>query len=164
MHSSDFFLTLGEIAVTLAGFASVVVVFNRRGSSTWERADISRLTGMLYSSLGAAFFSMLPVGLHRAGVSEPAAWAVSSFALGCWMTVGVIAVSRQNRSLPSASYSRALSLFIRASMAVAALLLLLNAFALGLSGGPAVYIFAVVLLLAISGVLFMRLVLLPLRE
>ncbi len=164
MESSDFFLTLGEIAVTLAGFASVVVVFNRRESGTWERADISRLTGMLASSLMAAFFSMLPVGLQGAGLSEPAAWSVSSFALGCWMTVGVIVVYRRNRSLPSASYSRALSFFMRASMAVAALLLLLNAFALGLSGGPAVYIFAVVLLLAISGVLFMRLVLLPLRE
>jgi hypothetical protein len=164
MHSSDFFLTLGEIAVTLAGFASVVVVFNRRESDTWERADISRLRGMVGASLYAAFFSVLPVGLHRAGVSEAAAWSVSSFALSCCMAFVVILISRQNRSLPSASYSRPLSHFMRTSMALAALLLLLNAFELGLSGGPAVYIFSVMLMLTISGALFMRLVLLPLGE
>ena len=70
MESSDLFLTLGEIAVTLAGFASIVVVFNRRESGTWERADVSRLRGMLATSLYAAFFSVLPIGIHRAGVSE----------------------------------------------------------------------------------------------
>jgi hypothetical protein len=49
-------------------------------------------------------------------------------------------------------------------MALAALLLFLNSLALGLSGGPAVYIFAVLLMLVIAGAMFMRLVLAPLAE
>ena len=164
MKSSDFFLTLGEIAVTLAGFASVVVVFKRRESGVWEPADLSRLRGMLGSSLSAAFFSMLPVGLHRAGVSESTAWSVSSLALACSSVAAVYFVSRLILSLPSSSFSRALALFMLASLALAALLLLLNAFAILLPGGPAAYIFTVLLMLVFSGVLFMRLVVLPLEE
>ena len=76
----------------------------------------------------------------------------------------VVVIFWQNRSLPSESYSRPLQHFMGSSMALAALLLLLNAVPLGLTGGPAAYIFAVLLLLVISGALFMRLVLLPLRE
>jgi len=164
VESSDFFPTLGEIAVTLAGFASIVVVFNRRESGTWERADVSRLRGMLASSLYAAFFAVLPVGLHRAGVSEAAAWSVSSFALSCFLMLGVVFIFRQNRSLPSESYSRPLQHFMRSSVALAALLLLLNAVPLGLTGGPAAYIFAVVLLLVLSVALLTLLENLPLRE
>jgi len=162
--SSDFFLTLGEIAVTLAGFSSVVVVFNRRESGKWEPADIARLRGMLGSSLGAALFSVLPVGIHRAGVAEATAWSVSSFVMSCWMMFVVFVVFRRNRLLLAESYSLRLNRAMIASMAIAALLLQMNAFSLGLTVGPAAYIFAVVLVLVQAGVLFMRLVMLPLAE
>ncbi len=164
VDSSDFFLTLGEIAVTLAGFSSVVVVFNRRESGKWELADIARLRGMLGSSLGAAFFSVLPVGIHRAGALEATAWSVSSFGLSCWLMFVLFVVSRRNRLLTAESYSLHLNRAMSASMAIAALLLLMSAFSLGLTVGPAVYIFAVLMLLVQAGVLFMRLVALPLEE
>lgn len=158
MESSDFFLTLGEIAVTLAGFAGVVVVFRRRESGAWEAADLSRLRGMLGLSLGAGFFAVVPVGLHRAGASEATAWSVCSLALACWLLAVVYRVSRAARSLPASSFSQFLTWFMLASQALAGLGLLLNAFAILLPGGPAAYIFAVVLMLTNSGVLFMRLV------
>jgi hypothetical protein len=164
VESSDFFLTLGEMAVTLAGFASVVVVFNRRESGTWDRADVTRLRGMLGASLNAAFFSMLPVGLHRAGVSEAAVWSVSSFVLSCLMMFVVVVIFGQIRSLPSGSYSRPGSHLMRGSLALVAFLLVLNAFSLGFTGGPAIYILAVALLLVMAGVLFIRMVILPLTE
>jgi hypothetical protein len=165
VESSDFFLTLGEIAITLSGFASVVVVFNRRESGTWDRADIERLKGMLGASLNAAFFSMLPVGLHRAGVSEAAVWSVSSFLLSCLMMfVVVVVLGRRILSLPSDSYSRPLSHLMRGSLALVAFLLVLNTFSLGFAGGPAVYILAVALMLVLAGVAFVRMVILPLTE
>ena len=164
VESSDFFLTLGEMAVTLAGFASVVVVFNRRETGTWDRADVTRLQGMLGASLSAAFFSMLPVGLHRAGVSEAAVWSVSSFVLSCLMIFVVVVIFGKIRSLPSGSYSRPGFHLMRGSLALVAFLLVLNAFSLGFTGGPAIYILAVALLLVVAGVLFIRMVILPLTE
>ena len=164
MESSDFFLTLGEMAVTLAGFASVVVVFNRRESGTWDRVDVTRLRGMLGASLNAAFFSMLPVGLHRAGVSEAAVWSVSSFVLSCLMMFIVVVVFGRIRSLPSGSYSRPGFHLMRGSLALMAFLLVLNTFSLGFTGGPAIYILAVALLLVLAGVAFVRMVILPLEE
>ena len=164
MESSDFFLTLGEIAITLSGFASVVVVFIRRESGTWDRADITRLRGMLGASLNAAFFSMLPVGLHRAGVSEAAVWSVSSFALSCLMMFVVVVVFGRVLSLPSGSYNRPGAHLMRGSLALVAFLLVLNTFSLGFTGGPAIYILAVALMLVLAGVAFVRMVLLPLTE
>jgi hypothetical protein len=164
VESSDFFLTLGEIAVTLSGFASVVVIFNRRESGSWDRVDIIRLRGMLGTSLSAAFFSVLPVGLHGAGVSEAAAWSVSSLGLGCLMIFAVVVVFGRLRSLPSDSFSRPGSHLMRGSLVLVAFLLVLNAFSLGLTSGPAIYIFAVALLLVLAGVLFWRMVTLPLTE
>jgi hypothetical protein len=164
VESSDFFLTLGEIAITLSGFASVVVVFNRRERGAWDRVDIERLKGMLGASLNAAFFSMLPVGLHRAGVSEAAVWSVSSFVLSCLMMFIVVVVFGQIRSLPSGSYSRPGSHLMRGSLALVAFLLVLNTFSLGFTGGPAIYILAVALLLVLAGVVFVRMVILPLTE
>jgi hypothetical protein len=76
----------------------------------------------------------------------------------------VFVIFGQNRSLPADSYSRPLSHLMSGSMALVAFLLVLNAFSLGLTGGPAVYILAVALLLLQAGALFMRLVLLPLTE
>jgi hypothetical protein len=164
VESSDFFLTLGEIAITLSGFASVVVVFNRRESGTWDRADIARLKGMLGASLSAAFFSMLPIGLHRAGLSETAAWSVSSFVLSCLMMFVVVVVFGRVLSLPSGSYNRPGSHLMRGSLALVAFLLVLNTFSLGFTGGPAIYILAVALLLVLAGVVFVRMVILPLTE
>ena len=164
MESSDFFLTLGEIAITLSGFASVVVVFNRRESGTWDRVDIARLKGMLGASLNAAFFSMLPVGLHRAGVSEAGVWSVSSFVLSCMMMFIAVVVFGRINSLPSGSYNRSGFHLMRGSVALVAFLLMLNTFSLGFTGGPAIYILAVALLLVLAGVLFVRMVILPLTK
>ncbi len=67
MENSDFFLTLGEIAAALAGFASVVTIFKRRPTGAWAPADGARFRAMLGTSLSAAFFSVLPVALYHAG-------------------------------------------------------------------------------------------------
>lgn len=159
MESSDFFLALGEIAVTLAGFASVVVVFKRE-SGVWDATDLARLRGMLGLSLSAALFSVLPVGLHNAGASASTAWSVSSFALATFTFVMLCLLPRLSRSLPASSFSRSLMNVYLGCLALMASALLLNGFPTLLPGGPAAYIFALPLSLVLSGVLFMRLVVL----
>ena len=62
------FHTLGEIAVAIAGFSSLVIALRGR-SSGWSEQDYLGLGYVLCWSIGAIFLSLLPILLGEFGVT-----------------------------------------------------------------------------------------------
>ena len=72
---------LTEIAVALAGFTGVVVVFGSRSAGSWFPGDRLRLVFLLEASLTAGGFSLLALVLYTSMQSARNAWAIVS---GLW--------------------------------------------------------------------------------
>ena len=73
MEHSDTLLTLAEIAVAFAGFASLIGLLGRSS----DFLDGSRLVGMVRTALLVAGFAVAPLVPHALGLSEGTAWRVS---------------------------------------------------------------------------------------
>ena len=92
--------TAAQIAVTLAGFAGVVVVFGRRSFDEWSRVDRFRLQLLLTTSAHALALCMGSMLLLATGLSEPLVWAWSSgVTLASFVPIGAIGL-RTFRSFP----------------------------------------------------------------
>ena len=87
---TDLLLTMAEVSVAFAGFASITVLFRGRSAGEWTTPDRLRYGAMLRGSLCACLFSLFPVVLFQAGVSESWTWSVTS---ACLLVYG-IAMSR----------------------------------------------------------------------
>jgi hypothetical protein len=72
---------LTEIAVALAGFTGVVVVFGSRSTGSWLPGDRLRLAFLLEASLTAGGFSLLALLLYTSMQGAGNAWAIVS---GLW--------------------------------------------------------------------------------
>ena len=72
---------MAEVSVAFAGFASITVLFRGRSAGEWAFADVLRYGAMLRGSLCACLFSLFPVLLLQAGVSEPWTWSLTSVGL-----------------------------------------------------------------------------------
>ena len=87
---ADLLLTMAEVSVAFAGFASITVLFRGRNAGEWSTPDRLRYGAMLRGSLCACLFSLFPVVLFQAGVSESWTWSLTSV---CLLVYG-IAMSR----------------------------------------------------------------------
>jgi hypothetical protein len=87
---ADLLLTMAEVSVAFAGFASITVLFRGRSAGEWTTPDRLRYGAMLRGSLCACLFSLFPIVLFQAGVSETWTWSVTS---ACLLVYG-IAMSR----------------------------------------------------------------------
>ncbi len=74
----DLLLTVAEVSVALAGFASVVSIFGQRIANVDPRISYHRLRIMVELSLTATAFSLLPVMLAATELSASATWRLSS--------------------------------------------------------------------------------------
>ncbi len=72
---------LAEIAVALAGFTGVVVVFGSRSAGSWLPGDRLRLVFLLEASLTAGGFGLLALVLYSSVQNAQSAWAIVS---GLW--------------------------------------------------------------------------------
>jgi hypothetical protein len=72
---SDVLLTFAEVAVAFAGFASIVAIFQRGQSESY---DLFRFWMMLEFSLAALFFALLPFPLLFLSLEPTTVWRVSS--------------------------------------------------------------------------------------
>ena len=82
MPESEALYALAEIAVAMAGFSSIVVLFKRSDSGTWNPADADRFHGMLLHSMAAVFFCLFPSLVAVFAGSEAAVWTIASAVLG----------------------------------------------------------------------------------
>lgn len=78
MHEFETLYALAEIAIALAGFAAIVVVFKRRSSGGWDARDADRFNGMLLHAVAAGFFCILPPFLSVFASSPSVIWAIAS--------------------------------------------------------------------------------------
>ena len=152
----DVFLTLAEVAVAMAGFSAIVVMFKRRASGGWRKIDADRFHGMVLHAIFATVFALLPFAFTLFAVSDAEALRWCCGLLGVATVVQVVAASR----LESTS-----GLWIRIQIAGGGLLVL-TLQAAGASGAfpeqaLGIYFIGVFWHLVQAGMLFVLLVWIP---
>ena len=81
MIADDVLETTAEVAIGLAGFSGIVAaVIGSRASVRWSPIQKFRLIELLRTSFGAVVFSLFPLILLSAGVSNSTSWLVASLA------------------------------------------------------------------------------------
>jgi hypothetical protein len=148
---------LAEIAVALAGFSAIVVIFRRRESGKWRVADAERFHGMVLHAVAAAFFCLLPSLVGVFVESTQLVWNLCSAALGLQITAHVALVLRFTST---GGASRA----VLSMGFVAAALQVFNLFGIGYSHEFAPYLFGVLWHVLQSGVLFVWLIWIPAED
>lgn len=82
MQGDDVLLTIAQVAITFAGFSSVVVVFGQRAVGRWSEEDSVRFAFLIVSSLVVVFLAFLPIFLRFLHFSDAETWGISSAILG----------------------------------------------------------------------------------
>ena len=95
MDFPEVLIGLTEIAVALAGFTGVVVVFGSRSTGTWLPGDRLRMGFMLEASLTAVGFSLLALVLYSSFESAENAWAIVSGTWAIYMVYSLYASRQQ---------------------------------------------------------------------
>jgi hypothetical protein len=89
--------TLAEVAIALAGFSGVAVVFRLRGAHSWSPTELRVLWFLIGDSFLVLFFSLLPFPLALANWSQDALWGLCNALLGSWFIVGDVLALRGER-------------------------------------------------------------------
>jgi hypothetical protein len=89
MQSPEALLTIAQIAAAFAGFASIVIAITGRDGTIRSPADMLRFRIMLYSSLSAIGFSLLPFAFLYMGVLEPQVWLVCISIVALYLSVNL---------------------------------------------------------------------------
>jgi hypothetical protein len=96
--------TLAQLALTLTGFAALVSVY-RTGQQKWTQHELIGQYIILELSLGATFFSVLPIALYYTNRSEANLWRLGSaltllFGFG-WLLVMIVRIRRVRKIEPN---------------------------------------------------------------
>jgi hypothetical protein len=146
---------MAEVSVAFAGFASITVLFRGRSAGEWTIPDRLRYGAMLRGSLCACLFSLFPIVLIQAGVSEPWTWSLTSV---CLIVYGV-AMSRVFVFLFRAGARANIEISRNAiALGLNVALQLLNLLGVGFHREAAPVLLGLGLLLANAGANFYRLV------
>jgi hypothetical protein len=152
MEGSDTLLTLAEIAVGLAGFSAIVVIFKRRDAGTWLATDADRFHGMIVHSMVAALLCFVPAAVAVFSDAPRTIWALSSGLLGVQVLAHTLLVLR----LASTSGPSRLAVALGGGAVV--VLQGLNVLGLGFDREPGPYVLGVLWHLVHAGILFVMLV------
>lgn len=82
MEAEGALLTIAEISVALAGFASIVVAIRGANPSAWSSQDRFGLGNVFAASVAALLGSLLPFPLHYLTQSADTLWLLSNAAFG----------------------------------------------------------------------------------
>jgi hypothetical protein len=153
---------LAEIAIGLAGFSSIVVVF-RRGSDSgsWEPGDVFRFRLMLKYSLIAAFFAVLPAAIMGVGLAGPYLWSSLSALLLSHVVLRTLQQLQRIRLLPADSLNTQLLYFLLAMVAMVCAIQALNIVGWLVPQGPGPYLLGVTWYTIYAGLMFYRLATAP---
>jgi hypothetical protein len=91
--------TLAEVAITLAGFSGVVVVFRLRGAQAWSPTELQILWLLIGDSFLVLLFALLPLPLALANLSpRRGVFGVQN----CWLrNAGAEGEVRQGKAITS---------------------------------------------------------------
>jgi hypothetical protein len=153
--------TFAEVAVTLAGFSGVAVVFRLRGAQSWSPTELRYLWLLIGDSFLVLFFSLLPFPLAIANWSDDALWGICNALLGSWFIVGDVLALRGERrdriaqqliTVPVISPTLYVMSIGALAMGIA---LWLSALDLLVARGQAAYVLGLIALLAFAAVEFL---------
>jgi len=146
----DTLLTIAEIAVALAGFASLVSVIGGRQNDTSRVIASLRLRTMLELAFRNAFFALLPLPFLQFAPSDPIVWRISS-GLYIAITIGYFLLRLRERESAGESW---LSVSTRILFSITILAGLANVFGLGGSNAFSLYLANLLLGLCVAGLFF----------
>lgn len=153
--------TLAQVAVTLAGFSGLVVVFRMAGAHRWSSTELRYLWFLIGDSFLVLFFSLLPIALHLANWSAAATWGLCNALLGSWFIVGDLVAllgERRDRGAQQLITVPVITPILYGMVILALVIgvaLLLSALDLVVRRGQAVYVFGLITLLAFAAVEFL---------
>lgn len=153
--------TIAEVAITLAGFSGVVVVFRLRGVDSWSPTELRIFWLLIADSFLTCLFALLPLPLALANWSEEALWGLCNALLGSWFIVANILALRGERkeraarqliTVPVITPIFYVLMVVAAGMSIA---LWLSAFDLVVPRSQAMYVFGLIMLLAFAALEFL---------
>ncbi len=154
MHHGDTLLTIAELAVALAGFASLVSVLGRRSEKISLAQDRSRLQMMLEMGLRNAAFAVIPIPFLEAGLWDPMIWRLLS---GLYLLAMIGHIVLQNRRGQGSHLwgAKGLRVSLVALFTLSAAVSAANAAGLAGSNSFSLYIASLVVGLCFAGLLFL---------
>lgn len=156
MEYRDTLSTLAEVAIALAGFSGIVSIFSSRGAGGWSVRDRTRLVKLLERAFAALFFCVTPLVAEFTPVEEPAIWRVGSIGFAIYLIYPIATLLRERSSASASGLSVAVGALYFAGDTICLALLVYSAVALG-AAWP--YVCAVLWLLAVGSIAFVRLLL-----
>lgn len=150
----DYFLTIAELAVALAGFGSLAALIGRRPGGESAAVDASRLRAMLERSLTAMILAVLPVSLARFELPPHLVWGAPAVLFAIAEPYLHIAPVRRMRRIPS--YQPGLAYRLSGRVALVLILGLLFAGLVGLIPLQPAFGLALVIELSIAATMFLR--------
>jgi len=154
MDEVEILLTIAEVAVAFAGFASIVSVLGRRNGRDISPFHRAALRGMILTSLAVVFCSFAPLVPLKFGIDPIASWRLSGLFLFAVAVAVTIAGARDGRHMRSGGVPLAIRLVGAAQLLLPAGLAALAASGWFPNSSPALYLLALLLLLALAGALF----------
>lgn len=153
--------SIATVASTLAGFSGAVFVFRQQSMKDWAETEQRYLWFLIGDSFLVVLFALLPVPLMLIGLAADHLWAGVSALLGTWFFIAIaIALRGEVRDRRNGS-TRAVSFvtpflgvlsIVAAAMGIA---LWLSTLGIAVPRSQAIYVFGLLLLLAIAALEFM---------
>ena len=155
MNETDVLLTVAEIGVALAGFASLATVIGQRYKNTDPMVNAFRLRGLLDAGLSAMLLALFAVLLLQIGESDAWVWRISSIVGLCFViTVGWAALKREKLRHELPGYRKPVAVIVFLLVGVAFVGFAVNSIGLTGNYGFQVYLGALCLLLVICCTMF----------
>ena len=158
-------LQLGiEAAIALAGFAGVIATYQTSEGKRLGRGPVAAVTVITRCSLLVGLACAMTLLLQSFGVNGSTLWSISS-AVGAVMMVGVaFSIAWSLRGATYRRSSRFLYLALQSVGGVIVIALILNAVGLVFDREPGPFIAGAVYGLSLAGVMFSRLLLMPMWQ
>ena len=158
MGSISTFEILAEVSIGLAGFGSIAIVL-AQGRREMRPEDRFRALGLYFSSLGALFLALLPIGIAHTHADEILLWQLSSSAMAVYIVFITLAIVRMRaRYLPQEHYGGPLlTAFITITTIINLAAQMINVAAWPHVPHASPYYFGVIWFLGYGCIFFMRL-------
>lgn len=156
LQETETLLTVAEVAVAFAGFASLVSILGRGTADAHPKILSLRMRAMLISSLVVVGFALVPVIIHGYGARPRLSWVASSVLLLLttlyyyyWLQHAIVTLGRFGLT-PTRFQRRVIIPTLLLTLLTVSVLLLTNV----VLAMPAIYLTALALLLFQSGFAF----------
>ena len=142
--------TIANIAIALAGFSGLVVVFRSRGVRSWTPTELRFLWFLIGDSLLVLLFALLPFPMALANWSDDTIWTVCASLLGTWFIAGdLIAlrgelIDRKAQRSTMVPFMTPVIYGIFAAALAMGIALWLSAWDIGVPRGQAMYVFGLI--------------------